>query len=79
MDKIHLRCIYPGHASVYYDDEEIGEVKKIDWPSQRENGEIIEKQVWEARTLAQEAIESPYSFPAFDTRREAVAYLAKDY
>lgn len=82
MSEIHLRCIYPGHASVYYGDHEIGEVNRIEWPDQRDDGEIqyvVMEEVWEARSVGEGAIVSPYSFPAFKTRKEAAAYLADGY
>jgi len=53
----------------------LGWVRKIDWPESR-GGRVIVTQVWEA-VPDHELLTVGKAFPAFDTRREAVAHLER--
>ena len=53
----------------------IGWVRKIDWPESH-GGRVIATQVWEA-VPDHEILTVGKAFPAFATRREAVAHLER--
>lgn len=75
---IHLSNISTGYAEVRRGDDLLGTVELIDWPHEV-HGIVEIEQRWEARTPRNFGIVSPYSFPTFPTRREAVAYLTEGY
>ena len=63
-------------------ERDLGQVRKIRFPYQVINrdgtADIMERRCWEARRQHQVFEVNPWGFPMFDTRREAVDYLANN-
>lgn len=64
-----------GHVTTRRGSHGLGWVRKIDWPESH-GGRVIATQVWEA-VPDHEILTVGKSFPAFATRREAVAHLER--
>lgn len=60
---------------VELDGREIGWVAKVEFPHQR-NGQVWIEERWEARLPHQVLVNDPLSFPTFEQKDEALAWLA---
>ena len=59
------------------DVDPIGYVQEVEWPHQNQRGQVVVARKFEARFEHEVLINSPIgTFPCFDTREEAVEYLA---